>query len=268
MADYAQVHYRRCGFTAPTSRKTLRRRFLALPAFLHSFMPEVASQAGVLDERFRFRSAFVDTSLFRALGRLWHKKHMKQGLVPHRSIDTEASWGKSPYHRWRFGYGLHGLATRLRFPVMVVVTTARAKDYHQLLGLLTPLARGCQLVIGDAGYRSIRVIMEVWKRLRIFVLTRTSCKGESAQKAWYNRMLAHASVAVLYSRRKPAIELVFSILKELFSLQGEQQLPYKGLAKVEAYLMLVTASLQVMMLFNSIHQPRLQATRPFRFAFD
>lgn len=268
MADYAQVHYRRFGLPAPPSRKTLRRRFLALPTFLHGFMPEVAAQAGVLDERFRFRTTFVDKSIFRAFGGLWHKKHMKQGRVPHRSIDTEASWGKSPYHGWRFGYGLHVVATRFRFPVMASVTTASAKDYHQLLRLLTPLARGCQLVIGDAGYRSIRMIMEVWNRLKIFVLTRSAFKGESVHKAWYNRMLAHASVAVLYSRRKPAIEPVFSILKELFALQGEQQLPYKGLAKVEAYLMLVTVSLQVMMIFNSIHQHRLQATKPFRFALD
>ena len=268
MADYAQVHYQRFGFPAPPSRKTLRRRFLALPAFLHGFMPELASHAGVLDERFRFRTVFVDKSIFRALGGLWHKKHMKQGLVPHRSIDTEASWGKSPYHGWRFGYGLHLVATRFRFPVMASVTTASAKDYHQLLRLLAPLAHRCQLVIGDAGYRSIRVIMEVWNRLKIFVLTRSAFKDETAHKAWYNRMLAHASVAVLYSWRKPAIEPVFSILKELFALQGEQQLPYKGLAKVEAYLMLVTVSLQVMMIFNSIHQHRLQATKPFRFALD
>ena len=65
MADYAQMHYRRFGFPAPPSRKTLRRRFLALPAFLQGFMPELASEVGGLDERFSFRTAFADKSIFR-----------------------------------------------------------------------------------------------------------------------------------------------------------------------------------------------------------
>lgn len=268
MADYAQVHYRRFGFASAPSRKTLRRRFLALPAFLQNFMPELASEAGCLDERFSFRTAFADKSIFRALGGLWHKKHRQQGLVPHRSIDTEASWGKSPYHGWRFGYGLHVVANGFRFPMMASVTTASAKDYHQLLGLLSPIAEGCLLVIADAGYRSIRAIMQVWNSLRIFVLTRASFKGESPNKLWYNKIAGHVSAAVLYRRRQPSIEPVFAILKELFALQGEEHLPYKGLAKVEAYLLLLTASLQVLMIFNSIHQHPLQATKPFRFALD
>ncbi len=268
MADYAQVHYRRFGFPSPPSRKTLRRRFLALPAFLQSFMAELASQAGCLDQRFGFRTAFADKSIFRALGGLWHKKHRQQGVVPHRSIDTEASWGKSTYHGWRFGYGLHVVANGFRFPMMACVTTASAKDYHQLLGLLSPIVEGSLLVIADAGYRSIRVIVQVWKTLRIFVLTRSVFKGERPNQLWYNKSAGHAWAAVLYRRRQPSIEPVFSILKELFALKGEEHLPYKGLAKVEAYLLLATVTLQVMMIFNSIHQHPLQATKPFRFALD
>lgn len=268
MAAYAQVHYRAFGFPAPPSRKTLRRRFLALPGYLHGFMPALAVEVGCLDERFHFRTAFVDKSIFRACGGIWHKKHRLQGIVPHPSIDTDASWGKSPYHGWRFGYGLHVVANGFRFPVMASVTTASLKDYHQLLGLLAPLARWCHLVVGDAGYRSIRVIRHVWNHLKVFVLTRSGFKGESANKRWYNRVLAHHCAGALYRRRKPAIEPVFSLIKVLFDLQREHQLPYKGLAKVEAYLMLATASVQVLMIVNSIHQHPLQATQPFRFALD
>lgn len=268
MADYAKVHYRRFGFQAPPSRKTLRRRFLALPAFLQRFMPSLAQEAILLDERFLFRTAFADKSIFRALGGLWHKKHKSQGVVPHASIDTEASWGKSPYHGWRFGYGLHVVANRFRFPVMATVTTASAKDYHQLLTLLSPLAAACLLVVVDAGYRSIAVIMRVWKQLRIFVLLRSGFAEKSANKAWYNRMIASVWAAFVYRWRKPSIEPVFSIIKELFALEREHQLPYRGLVKVEAYLLLATVSLQVLMVFNSIHQHPLQATKPFRLALD
>jgi len=57
------MHYRRFDFPSPPSRKTLRRRFLALPTFLQSFMPELASEAGDLDERFSFRTVFADKGL-------------------------------------------------------------------------------------------------------------------------------------------------------------------------------------------------------------
>ena len=268
MADYAKVHYRRFGFQSPPSRKTLRRRFLALPSFLQRFMPGLAQEAVTLDVCFSFRTAFADKSIFRALGGLWHKKHRQQGVVPHASIDTEASWGKSPYHGWRFGYGLHVVANRFRFPVMATVTTASAKDYHQLLRLLSPLAAACLLVVVDAGYRSIAVIMKVWKQLRIFVLLRAGFADQSANKTWYNQMIDHVCAALVYQWRKPSIEPVFAIIKELFELDGEHQLPYRGLAKVESYLLLATVSLQVMMVFNSIHQHRLQVTKPFRLALD
>ena len=37
----------------------------------------------------------VDSSLLRARGGIWHKKFMEKRIVPHRSIDTDARWGKS-----------------------------------------------------------------------------------------------------------------------------------------------------------------------------
>ncbi len=268
MADYAAVHYERFGFPSAPSRKTLRRRFLALPKWLSFWMPVLAQEALVFDERFGFRTACVDKSVFRAKGGIWHKKNRLQGIVPHPSIDTDASWGKSAYHGWRFGYGLHLVANRHRFPVMACVRTASGKDYHQLLYLLTPLMQRCRLVIADAGYRSIQVIMKLWKVLRIFVLLQTPFKSESQNKSWYNRQIAHYCAGLLYRRRGPSIEPVFAIIKELFELKGEAQLPYKGMAKVDSYLMLVTVTVQIMMIFNSIHGHPLQATKPFRFALD
>ena len=104
--------------------------------------------------------------------------------------------------------------------------------------------------------------------MKIFVLLRKAFKTESQHKGWYNRCLNSPWVAVLYRRRQPSIEPVFALIKELFDLKGEAKLPYKGLAKVEAYLLLTTVTVQVLMIFNSIYQHPLQATKPFRFAFD
>lgn len=268
MADYAKQHYARFGFSHPPSRKTLRRRFLALPTLIQSFMPALAQEAHSLDERFGFRIAFVDKSLFRANGGLWHKRHRKTGEVPHRSIDTDASWGKSAYHGWRFGYGLHVVCNGLRFPVAARATTASAKEYHVLLELLCALAQRCLLVVADAGYRSIRVLEKVWKQLKIFVLLPAPFKSTSPAKTWYNELLGRRATRWIYARRKPSIEPVFSVVKQLFVLQGNTPLPYRGLSKVSAYLLLVVFSVQVLMIYNSIHQHPLQATKPFRLALD
>jgi len=45
MASYAQVHYRCFGWQSPPCRKTLSRRFQALPAIIHRLMPLLAQAA-------------------------------------------------------------------------------------------------------------------------------------------------------------------------------------------------------------------------------
>jgi hypothetical protein len=44
------------------------------------------------------RAAAVDRTPLRARGGVWHPKDRKAGLVPHRSIDTEAHWTQSGWH--------------------------------------------------------------------------------------------------------------------------------------------------------------------------
>lgn len=49
------------------------------------------------------RAVAIDSTLLRANGGIWHKKHRDQGIVPHTSIDTEAHWKKSEHHDWGMG---------------------------------------------------------------------------------------------------------------------------------------------------------------------
>src|SRR3712207_1179949 len=96
MARYAQDHYRSFGWASPPCRKTLVRRFEALPAVVYRLMPRVAQAAHQLDQQvFGYRWAFIDKSVFRAKGGLWHRAQRLLHLVPHPSIDTDASWAKS-----------------------------------------------------------------------------------------------------------------------------------------------------------------------------
>ena len=136
MEKYAKANYKTFGFCDAPDRKTIRRRFLELPKILTFAIPHLAVESLKYSyDTFNFRFAFVDKSVFRSLGGIWHKKQMEKGIVPHSSIDTEASWAKSAYHKWRFGYGLHVICNQYRFPVSACVTTACVKD-HTLLSIL------------------------------------------------------------------------------------------------------------------------------------
>jgi hypothetical protein len=140
MAAYAKLHYGSFGWSSAPSRKTISRRFQALLAVVYQLMPLVAQAAcQVNGQLFSYRWAFIDKSVFRAKGGIWHRMHPLAGLVPHSSIDTDACWGKSAYHGWRFGYGLHLLFNQHRFPLACTVTTAATKDTPNSLPCLCTL---------------------------------------------------------------------------------------------------------------------------------
>ena len=46
------------------------------------------------------RAVAVESTALRACGGVWHTKHREAGIIPHSSIDTEASWSKSGWHGW------------------------------------------------------------------------------------------------------------------------------------------------------------------------
>jgi hypothetical protein len=264
MARYAKAHFAEFGWEKAPSRQTIRRRFKQLPLVLQWLMPEVAIAAGDLDERFKFRFGFIDKTIFRALGGLWHKKDIKIGRVPHPGIDTDASWGKSAYHGWRFGYGLHMIVNKFRFPLAVSVTTAKVKDETQVTGMARQLKNQLLVLVGDKGYQAIRVVWQVWQGHQVFLLTNAVYKTFSKYKDWYNQTLERMDFNWLYFQRKPSVEPAFSLVKELFDLKGQSQLPYKGLNMVVPYLMITAITVQLMMIYNAIHEYPLGCTTEFK----
>jgi hypothetical protein len=74
-----------------------------------------------LGEEFQTEVIYEDKSLFKAKGPVWHKKDMQNNHIPEklRNLDTDASWGKSAYHGWVFGYALLDMrCIRLAHPVV------------------------------------------------------------------------------------------------------------------------------------------------------
>jgi len=263
MEQYAKAHYAKYGFEKAPSRFTLSRRFAQLPYLLQWLMPQVAQRAISLDERFDFGIGFIDKSLFRAKGGIWHKKHMLINLIPHSSIDTEASWGKSAYFGWRFGYALHLICNASRFPVAALVTTGSAKDIHQVFPLTSLIKASLKLLLGDKGYKAVRPIKKLLNAHKIMLINGIIYKMKSHFKNWLSCINNSEFAQRLYRKRKTSVEPVFSLIKELFDLKNETQLPYKGLKKNQSFLMLITFSVQIMMIFNSIFYQNLGHTHQF-----
>ena len=266
MAKYARVHYADFGFAQSPSRKTIRRRFLSLPIYIHWLLPQIVRHCQELDyDFFRCAWAFVDKSVFRAKGGIWHQKHKKQGIVPHPSIDTDASWAKSAYHGWRFGYGLHLVCLQNRFPVAAWVTTASTKDHSLLAKLLEAIKDMLGIVVGDNGYQCLKVIQKLYQDFGILMQIPSAFTTYLKKPfvIWYNAMIKLPQARLLYRHRKPAIEPLFSLIKQIFDLQNENQLPYRGIHRVSAFLMIGPLTVQLMIRDNFLNHRDWASTEAF-----
>ena len=269
MHKYAQNHYTSFGWNRSPTRKTIKTRFEALPNLLELVIPEIALFFASIHHRFDFKWVFIDKSVFRSLGGIWHQKHIKEGIIPHSSIDTEASWAKSDYHGWRFGYGLHLVVNQFRFPVAATVATASDKDYSFVEMLIQRIHHKIGIIVGDKGYFSSNIIEVLQKTYRILLQTNKifaqPCSNDIAK--WYNDLIKTAQARYLYKFRKSSIEPTFSLIKEFFNLNDENQLPYNGLNKVSAYLLICTVTVQLMMYHNHSTNKNLGDTMAFRTTF-
>lgn len=279
METYAKQYYQYFGWQKAPSRKTIRTRFEKLSADLENVVSSVALACMDLSlSCFSFKVCFVDKSVFCSKGGIWHRKHQKEELVPHPSIDTAecrpaASWAKSQYHGWRFGYGLHSgdeplIVNELRFPMSSSVTTASVKDYTQVNKLIHYLHQKIGLIVGYKGCFCLKVIKNLDKNQSIFLLTNKLFKiGKDIFKTYYNQLATTVQAIYTYRLRKESIDPTFALIKELFDLTGDKKLPYKGIDKVSSFLMLTVVTVQLMMYLNFIHQLNLGDTTLFRTSF-
>ena len=121
------------------------------------------------------------------------------------------------------------------------------------------------VVVADAGYVALHLIKQMLQVWNVFVLL-PSCFKAAQLTDWqknYNSLAQTPQARLLYRQRKPSIEPVFALIKDLFHLTGENQLPYQKLHKVKPYLMMNTFSVQLMMYYNYIRHCDLASTQLF-----
>lgn|GEM_PF-3306428 len=108
------------GWTTTPARTTISRRYKALYTVLQEFILFIGQDASPLGEQFSTTHLVEDKSLFKALGPVWHQSDRQAGRIPEklRKLDTDATWSKSAYHGWVYGYAAHVTCNEAAFPVM------------------------------------------------------------------------------------------------------------------------------------------------------
>ena len=244
------------GLDTGPHRTTLSRRYKTLYAVLHDFIAFLGHDAEDLDPRFTSEDLYTDKSLFKAQGPVWHQSDRQDGRIPEklRHLDTDASWSKSGYHGWGYGYGLRLVDNRVGFPKLVQVETATVAETividHQAEQIIHDFAPAT--VTTDNSYAQARRIRQ-WAQGGVVLLTPALkwTKGRYA-KAYHSYVNQPEQRDLLQSRRT-AIEPIFDLVAKALGTTGRQkQLPVQRLANGRPCLALATLTVQVAMIANSI----------------
>jgi len=259
------------GFERVPDRTTLSRRYKALYAILQEFIAFVGQYAEHLDERFASRDLFEDKSLFKAQGPVWHQSDRKAGRIPDklRGLDTDATWSKSGYHGWVYGYSVHLTCSHAAFPKLALIETGafsekRALDTkeHSLLDHLQP-----DTLTGDNGYtKALRI--RHWARQGVALLTPALRWVKGRYALAYHHYIEQPDNAALLHVRQTAIEPFFDLLSQVVgATDNHKQLPVQRLVNVRTCLALGILIIQVAMIANSVWNLPLRSISHIGVAF-
>ena len=259
------------GFEQIPHRITLSRRYKALYPILRAFIAFVGGWAENLHPKLDSRVLIEDASLFKAHGPVWHQSDRLAGQVPDklRNLDQDASWRKSAYHGWVYGYSLHLTCNRFGFPKLAQVETACisesqvVEEKKQALFTLVP-----QAVVGDNAYfKAMRV--RNWAAEGVILLTPAVKWQNGRYAAAYHRFIAKAPFKNWLKSRKTAIEPIFDLLsKVLGTANNHKQLPLQCLAKVRPFFCLSVLAVQIAMIVNNAFGLPLREISNFLTAFS
>lgn len=243
------------GFEQIPHRITLSRRYKTLYPVLQAFIAFVGRWAEALHPAFDHRVLIEDASLFKAHGPVWHQSDRLAGRVPEklRNLDQDASWRKSAYHGWVYGYSLHLTCTRSGFPKLAQVETASIAESQVLEQKNAALfALEPQAVVGDNAYfKAMRV--RSWAAEGVILLTPAARWHNGRYAAAYHRFIAKAPFKKWLICRKTAIEPVFDLFsKVLGTANNHKQLPLSHLDNVRTFLCLGVLAVQVAMIVNNL----------------
>jgi len=244
------------GFNRIPHRTTLSRRYKQLYDTLQDFIAFLGQYAATLDEQFSQADLVEDKSLFKALGPVWHQKDREVGRIPEklRYLDTDATWSKSGYQGWVYGYGLHMTCNLDAFPQLIEVTTAITSEtvvFDQkeafILNVIQP-----RTLSADNGYtQAVRI--RRWFKQGVAFLTPAKKWVNGRFAVAYHRLIKQPFFAGRLKRRRTSVEPLFDLIAKVLGTTGRQkQLPVQRLDHVKTCLALATLSVQIVMISNNI----------------
>jgi hypothetical protein len=244
------------GWAKPPHRTTISRRYKGLYEVVQEFILFIGEYAPELGEQFSQAHLVEDKSLFKASGPVWHQSDRKEGRIPEklRNLDVDASWSKSAYHGWVYGYGLHMTCNEDAFPEMVQVETASVSEsevVEQKTAVILERIRPETLAVDNAYTQAMRI--RRWAKQGVALLTPALKwkKGRFAQA--YHRFIRLPDIAEHLKRRKTSVEPLFDLIASVIGANTKQkQLPVQGLDNVRTCLTLAALSVQIAMIANSI----------------
>jgi DDE family transposase len=244
------------GLPVVPTRTTLSRRYKDLYPVLQAFIAFVGQYAAALDPQFTSQDLYTDKSLFKAQGPVWHQSDRQAGRIPDqlRHLDTDASWSKSGYHGWVYGYGLHLVDNRVGFPKWVQVETAAVAESDVIEQQAVPLIQHFHpaTVSTDNSYAKAQRIRQ-WAQQGVVLLSPAVKWVKGRYATAYHGYIQQPENAELLRSRRTAIEPVFDLIAQVLGTTAQQkQLPIQKLANVRTCLALATLTVQVAMIANSI----------------
>lgn len=244
------------GWEGVPHRTTFSRRYKQLYETIQAFVAFLGQYASALDPAFSQAHLVEDKSLFKALGSLWHQSDRLAGRIPDklRNLDTEATWSKSAYQGWVYGYGLHITCNEAAFPALVQVETAAYPESQVLdekavliLATLQPVT----LAADNKYTKALRIRYWAWQGVSLLTPALKWVKGRYAHA--YHRFIKEPDNAQHLQRRRTSVEPLFDLVAKVLGITGKhKQLPVQRQANVQSCLALATLSVQIAMIVNSI----------------
>lgn len=244
------------GWTTVPHRTTISRRYKYLYEVVQEFVLFIGEYAPELDEQFSQSHLVEDKSLFKALGPVWHQSDRQEGRIPEklRKLDTDATWSKSAYHGWVYGYAIHMTCNEEAFPAMIQVETASVSESEVLnVNEVTILDRlQPETLAADNAYTQAMRIRR-WAKRGVALLTPALkwVKGRFAQA--YHRFIKLPDIVIHLKKRRTSVEPLFDLIAKVIGTTAKQkQVPVQGIQNVRSCLALASLSVQIAMITNSI----------------
>jgi len=228
-------------------RRTWERRLARLPESLPARIGLIGRTLVTLIDPWALcgRAVALDSTVLRASGGVWHKKHREAGVVPHSRIDIEAGWTKSGYHGWVYGWKLHLAITvaSVWIPVAARLRPANEADNVVAETLIPELPFEARFVLGDTHYNAPGVTEACQLRDLIPV---------TSQRGAYPHTDAGVDVRrVFHKLRSVANENFNEQFKAIFN--GHEQVPTKGLAATGRYALGAVLVYQLVLWYRHEH---------------